>query len=149
MDQDDWWLSHVYLTITGNVRSVRRLFHGSTSHTTFCRTRIVVYVSIVVITARNLPTKSLLVLEGKESMCSFKCPYVGKQSELDTVTEVMHTVFHAQATSRFFAFIHCQRNSSRCAGVLSCLKYLCLRVGGRSSRIPIKNSNIIKISLCS
>jgi len=133
------------------VSAVHFKANGSTSQATFCGTRIIVYVLIAVTAARSLATKSLIVLVGNESLCTFKCPYVGKPIGIWYGNREVHAhgLPRPIHVSGFVAFSHCQTTSSRCAAVLSCLKYLCLRAGCTSSRIPLKNSHKIKISLCS
>jgi len=137
------------LQVVFEVSAVYFKANGSTSHTTFCRTRIIVYVSIAVTADRSLATNCLIVLGGNESMFSFKCPYVGKPIGIIYGRRKVHThgLPRPIHVSGFVAFIHCQTTSSRCARVLLCLKYLCLRAGGRSSRISLKNSHIINTSL--
>jgi hypothetical protein len=122
---------------------------GSTSHNILSNTSYCLCIDRCH-SCPSLATTFLIVLEGNEPMCSFKCPYVGKPIGIRHGNRGhAHGLPRPIHGSRFVAFSNCQTTSSRCAGVVSCLKHLCLRAGGRSSRIPFKNSHIIKISLCS
>jgi hypothetical protein len=139
------------LQVVFEVSAVHFKADGSTSHKHSTEPELLLLQLIAVTAARSLATKSLITLLENESMCSFKCPYVGKP----IASRCGNKEGHAHGLPRpinvpgFVTFSHYQIPSSRCAGILSCLKYLCLRAGGRSSNIPHKDSHKITISLCS
>jgi hypothetical protein len=66
------------LQVVFEVSAVHFKADGSTSHKHSIEPELLLMQSIAVTAARGFATKSLITLLENESICSFKCPYVGK-----------------------------------------------------------------------